>query len=65
MSLSETEALVTGALAGILIRYTADPERGVLIDDVTVETDQAGNFKQMLTLTMRSGARLRVIVTEI
>lgn len=62
--MGDSQALVTGALMAMLSQYVANPDRGVLIDQVAPVVDEHGDYRPMLDLTMRSGQRLRVIVAE-
>ena len=60
----DAQALVTGGLFGLISKYVSDPDRGILIDDVEPDRDTEGNYKPSLTLKMRSGAVLKVLVID-
>lgn len=60
----DSRALVTGTLLGMLLQHTSNPDRAVLIDRVEMVDDDQGNHQSMVRLTMRSGAKLLVIVAE-
>lgn len=62
--MGDSQALVTGCLAGLISGYTQDQERGVLVDKVEPVRDDQGNYLPLLRLTMRSGAKLLVAVME-
>lgn len=61
----DSQPLVTASIAAMLFRYIEDPDRPILMDNVQIERDANGNYKPMITVTMRSGTKLRVIVAEV
>lgn len=63
--LTESEALVTGALAGLIMYELEHRRSGVQFQNVALEADQDGDYKSALTVTMASGAVLRVIVVDV
>lgn len=63
--MGDAVALVTGTLYGMLQKYSEDPQRPVRIDKVENERDEHGDRKSILTLTMKSGKVVRIIVAEV
>lgn len=58
----ESRALVQGMLVGLLQRYLGEEDLMILVKDVEQERDTHGNYLPYFTITMGSGARLKVSV---
>lgn len=63
--MTPTEALVTGALAGLIMREIASGNPGgIKFSSIFGEVADNGDYKAVLTLTMESGTAVRIIVAE-
>lgn len=66
MAMTPTEALVTGALAGMVMReIAAGNPSGIKFHSILGEVADDGEYKSVMTLHMGSGAQVRIIVAEV
>lgn len=64
--MTPTEALVTGALTGLVMREIAGGNpSGIKFHSVMGEIADDGDYKSVMTLHMESGASVRIIVAEV